>query len=57
MLTPLFPLFPLKQLTPMENRFAPELTGHGKNRWKYIYCSVTGSNAAVIIAGVYSFCS
>ena len=55
MLTPL--LKTLKQLILMKNRFAPELTRHGKNRWKYIYCPVAGSNAAVIIAGVHPFCS
>ena len=55
MLSPLFTA--LKQLIPMKNRFAPELTGHGKNRWKYIYCPVAGSNAAVIITGMHPLCS
>ena len=55
MLAPL--LTTQKQLIPMKNRFAPELTGHGKNRWKYIYCPVAGSNAAVIITGMHLLCS
>jgi hypothetical protein len=55
MLAPLFTT--QKQLIPMKNRFAPELTRYGKNRWKYIYCPVAGNNAAVIITGVHPFCS
>jgi hypothetical protein len=54
MLAPLFTT--QKQLIPMKNRFAPELIRHGKNRWKYIYCPLPGSNAAVITAGMHSFC-
>ena len=41
--------------TPMKNRFAPELTEHGKNRCEYNYFATAGSNAVVVITGGNSF--
>ena len=55
----LIPFFPATKTidTPMKNRFAPELLDHGKNRWKYIYCPATGSDAAIVTTRMHSLCS
>ena len=54
----LIPLPALKtQGSPMKNRFGPELFDHGKNRWKYIYCPGTGSNAIVNTTRMHTLCS
>lgn len=55
----LIPFFPTSKTfdPPMKNRFAPELFDHGKNRWKFIYCPATGSNAPIITARMHSICS
>lgn len=56
MLLPFFPA--LKTIkSPVKNRFVPERTNHGRNRWKYTYCPVAGGNAAVVITPLHSFCS
>lgn len=41
----------------MKNRFGPELLDHGRNRWKYIYYPVAGSNGIVVTACVHTLCS